>query len=149
MFEGALESVRNLVTLAHMKRCSANVFAKETYEENRRGGKWDTLLKRLEFISTLKNRADGTKRQLPIMMVVQDNNFREIPVMIELATGLGFYPVFSKILDCGTYPKGEFEKRAVWMESHPNFEELKKVITESVGKAGLTNLSDIIRETKE
>ena len=33
MFEGAPESVRNLVTLAHMKRCSANVFAKETYEK--------------------------------------------------------------------------------------------------------------------
>jgi MoaA/NifB/PqqE/SkfB family radical SAM enzyme len=94
---------------------------KETYEENRKGGKWEVLLKRLDFVATL-----GIP--ISIGVVIQDNNFREIPLFIRLAKDRGFSIHFNKVVDCDTWPKDEFARRAVSEKSHPNHEELKEVI---------------------
>ncbi len=48
----------------------------ETYAVNRRGGRFEVLLRNLEFITSL--RRDGPLTWLGINMVVQENNFEEM-----------------------------------------------------------------------
>ena len=42
------------------------------------------------------------------------------------------YVYFSKITDWQTYSKEDFEKRAVWKPTHPNYNEFIKVFKENV-----------------
>jgi MoaA/NifB/PqqE/SkfB family radical SAM enzyme len=94
---------------------------KDTYEENRKGAKWHVLLRNLDFISTLN-------LNTRINVVIQDNNFREIPLFVELAQKYDWNITFSKVLDCGTWPPDEFIRRAVWLDTHQNQAELKQIM---------------------
>jgi hypothetical protein len=58
-----------------------------TYAINRRGGKFETLLENLRFIATL--RAFGPLEWLGINMVVQANNFAEMPDSVRLGRRFG------------------------------------------------------------
>jgi MoaA/NifB/PqqE/SkfB family radical SAM enzyme len=120
-------------------RISIDGATKETYELNRKGGKWKVLMRNMDFIKTLG-------LQIILLAVIQDNNFREIPLFVELAQKYDWEIQFSKVLDCGTWPREEFEKRAVWMDDHPNQEELKSLIRKyrDTPKVSFQNLSAIL-----
>ena len=77
-----------------------------------------------------------------ISMVVQDANYREIPKFIELRDKLvkesgnkNIYVYFAKITNWGTFTDKEYEKKAVWKESHPNYNDLVKILNENVKKS--------------
>ena len=84
-----------------------------------------------------------------ISMVVQDTNYREIPKFIELRDKLvkesgnkNIYVYFAKITNWGTFTDKEYEKKAVWKESHPNYNDLVKILNENVKKSSSTFLYD-------
>ena len=73
---------------------------KETYEKLRLGGKWDNINRNLEFIAELKEQHNF---RFVLHMVVQKDNWQEIPAMIELGKRLGTDKIyFNKIQDWNT-----------------------------------------------
>jgi len=85
-----------------------------TYETNRRGGHWTVLLGNLASI---------IDRQIPLQlnMVVQANNFLEMPAFVKLARALGAVRTyFSAIEQWGTYSNDDYLNRAVHLNQHPD-----------------------------
>ena len=73
---------------------------KETYEKLRLGGKWDSINRNLECIAELKEQHNF---KFELYMVVQKDNWQEIPAMIELGKRLGTDEIcFNKIQDWNT-----------------------------------------------
>jgi MoaA/NifB/PqqE/SkfB family radical SAM enzyme len=70
---------------------------KQTYEKLRLGGSWKVINENLEFVSEVK------KFPVHLHMVVQRDNWREMPAMMQLAERLDFDKVyFNMIQDWGT-----------------------------------------------
>lgn len=98
-----------------------------TYSINRRGGDWEVLLQNLEFVSRL--RRNGPLRTMKFHMVVQENNFAEMPEFVELGRRFGADIVyFSHLVDWGTFEHGEIERRLVHLTTHPRHCELLRVL---------------------
>ena len=73
---------------------------KETYEKLRLGGKWDSINRNLECIAELKEQHNF---RFVLHMVVQKDNWQEIPAMVELGERLGIDEIyFNKIQDWNT-----------------------------------------------
>ena len=73
---------------------------KETYEKLRLGGKWDNINRNLEYIAELKEQHNF---KFVLHMVVQKDNWQEIPAMIQLGKRLGTDKIFfNKIQDWNT-----------------------------------------------
>ena len=73
---------------------------KETYEKLRLGGKWDSINRNLECITELKEQHNF---RFVLHMVVQKDNWQEIPAMVELGERLGIDEIyFNKIQDWNT-----------------------------------------------
>ena len=73
---------------------------KETYEKLRLGGKWDSINRNLECITELKEQHNF---RFVLHMVVQKDNWQEIPAMVELGERLGIDELlFNKIQDWNT-----------------------------------------------
>ena len=71
--------------------------SKSTYEKLRLGGKWEVIMENLKFVSKVK------KFPVHLHMVVQKDNWQEMPDMMRLAEQLDFDKVyFNMIQDWGT-----------------------------------------------
>lgn len=103
----------------------------ETYALNRRGGSFETLLERLEFIAKL--RKENTIRRLLVSCVVQTNNFLEMPEFVEL--GRRFHAdtiIFSRLGDWGTFPPANLANRSIHRREHPRHAEFVQVLSAPV-----------------
>lgn len=70
---------------------------KSTYEKLRRGGSWEKILENFEFISKIK------KFPVHLHMVVQKDNWQEIPALLELSKRYNFDMVYlNEIQDWAT-----------------------------------------------
>jgi MoaA/NifB/PqqE/SkfB family radical SAM enzyme len=136
--------VQNLVRSAEI---SIDAATEKTYSINRRGGSFRVLLKNLEFISGL--RKNGPLKQVTISMVVQENNFHEMPAFIDLGKYFGFDTVyFSQLVNYGTFTQEELLRRAVHNPDHPKHEEFADLLKTEVMQqpmVHLGNLSDLLK----
>jgi hypothetical protein len=114
----------------------------ETYALNRRGGKWERLLSNLDFISEL--RKSGPLEYIKIHMVVQANNFREMPAFVRLGERWGVDSVyFSRLHDWETFEPAEYERRAVHLPSHPEHRAFVELLgTEELARSSV-NLGNL------
>ncbi len=60
-----------------------------TYEEIRRGGKWERLLANLDLLVAMKRQAGAKHPALRINFTCMDSNIRELPAMAEFAAAHG------------------------------------------------------------
>lgn len=127
---------------------SIDAASSDTYAINRRGGKFEKLLENLEFVSRL--RRHGSLRSVTISMVVQQNNFREMPDFVRLGNRFRFDTVyFSQLVNWGTFSDEEFISRAVHRRSHPLHHELCDLLQEKdlwdsiVHFGNLTDLKEV------
>jgi pyruvate-formate lyase-activating enzyme len=98
-----------------------------TYEQLRRPGKWDVLMRNLEVMARM--RRDKQIRRLQINFVVQAANFREIPEFIFLAQRLGVDNVWlQRLTNYGSYAEPVFEKVDVTSPLHPDHQELLAIL---------------------
>ena len=101
-----------------------------TYLLNRRGGEWETLLENLGFICQL--RKAGELRHVMISMVVQENNFSEMPQFVRLGNRFAVDHVyFRHLVDWGSFGRDELAQRSIHLESHPRHAELLEVLGDS------------------
>ncbi len=105
---------------------SIDAGSKEVYKIVRRGGDWSKLLENLKFIKELRERGE-----IPFVkfdFVVQDYNFKEMPIFVELGKRFSADIVFfQRIINWGTYSKEEFKTRAIYREDHPLYNEFVKI----------------------
>lgn len=103
----------------------------ETYAVNRRGGQFERLLENLAFISEL--RRDGVLDTVHISMVVQANNFREMPDFVRLGKRFGFDMVyFGNLRNWGTFTSDEYRARAVHLPGHAEHDAFLEVLRDPV-----------------
>jgi hypothetical protein len=127
-WEAIPEEVRALVKRAEI---SVDAATPETYAINRRGGRFQTLLNNLELIRTL--RAEGPLEWLGLSMVVQENNFHEMPEFVRLGRRFGVDAVyFGQLADWGTFSAAELRRRSVHLPAHPRHRELRKVLADGI-----------------
>ena len=118
------EEIRRLVKTAEI---SIDAASSETYSVNRRGGNFARLLENLAFISALRKK--GPLNSLTISMVVQENNFKEMPDFVRLGKYFDFDIVsFGRLMNWGTFSEEEFSNRAIHLTSHPNHLELLELL---------------------
>jgi hypothetical protein len=96
-----------------------------TYENKTRlGGKWDTLINNLKFISTI-----DTLKSVKTSFVVQDSNYMEMETFYNIMYSIFGKKVnvfFGKITNWGTFSEAEFKLKQVWDSNHPEHELFKK-----------------------
>lgn len=123
----------------------------DTYVVNRRGGNFEKLLENLEFIASL--RRTGPLQYVKISMVVQENNFREMPDFVRLGKRFGFDVVyFGQLVNWGTFSPEEFSRRAVHFPAHPRHHELRLLIQDPIFEDAIVelgNLTDTRRAGRE
>jgi hypothetical protein len=139
MWETLAPEVRALVRFADI---SIDAARPETYAINRRGGDFDTLLRNLEFIATL--RTNGPLEWVGINMVVQANNFREMPDFVRLGQRFGFDMVyFQQLVNWGTFSAQEFAARAVHLPGHPERSALGEVLANPILAEPIVDLGNM------
>lgn len=128
------DKIQNIHPYVKSAEISIDAATPDTYHVVRKGGKWDLLIRNLEFISTIK-----TVDFLNFSFVVQSINYKEIVLFYDLITsmfkdhkniGIHYY----KILDWGILPHTTFKEYAVWEPTHSEYNELIKYVRELDGK---------------
>lgn len=108
----------------YIKSCEISIDAatKDTYENiTRIGGKWDTLLDNLNFISSIP-----TLKYIKPSFVVQSTNYKEMVPFLNLMKsifGKRTHVFFGKINNWGTFTEEQFKELQVWDESHPDYND--------------------------
>lgn len=121
---------------------SIDAASPETYAINRRGGSFEILLDNLEFVGML--RRSGPLSWVGISMVVQKNNFMEMPDFVRLGKRFGFDTVyFSQLVNWGTYGEEEFSDRAIHLPDHPRHRELVDLLKEEILSEPLVHLGNL------
>lgn len=117
-----------------------------TYAANRNSN-WQKLMENLAFAGQL--RSDGKLDKLDISMVVQWNNYKEIPAFIELAKRNHVDTVlFNALLAQGTYKDADYLHRAVHLPHHPEHADAMKIIDIARQATGVSVLVEMPRECK-
>ena len=100
LFQQMFPRVRHVIERTRRIAVSIDGATQETYERLRRGGSWSKIVRNLEFMGQHKNLGYGFEMH----MVVQRDNWREMPAMLELAKEVGADKVnFTQIADWHTY----------------------------------------------
>lgn len=121
---------------------SIDAASPETYAINRRGGSFKRLLENLEFISVL--RKNGPLEWVGISMVVQENNFREMPDFVRLGKHFNFDTVyFSQLVNYGTYSEEEFKNRAIHFHTHPRHAKFIDILKDEIFHEPLVHLGNL------
>ena len=119
--------------LSNLKGCksiiviiSLDAACEETYDINRRGGNWRKLMDNLAFVSGLLNA--GVLKNVRLDMIVQDNNFREVPAFIEIARHYGFDCLVQTLRNLDTFTDAEFEVKAILSRGHPDHAQFRSMM---------------------
>ncbi len=96
----------------------------KTYEELRRGGSFQEIIKNLEYVKNLKNKLNF---KFIIHYVVQKNNYKEMPLMVELSKKyLADHIWFNIITNWNTFKN--FNDQDVCNEQHREHSVYLKII---------------------
>lgn len=122
----------------------------EVYAITRRGGDWNKLIESSEYIIKWKQK-NYSDMEIVANFVVQTSNYKDIHNYVNITKKLGFDEIaFQKVVDWGKWDTtgvNYFVDHAVWMDSHPNYQELVTILNDPLlndRKVQLTNLTPLI-----
>jgi MoaA/NifB/PqqE/SkfB family radical SAM enzyme len=128
MWNSIPEKIQGLITSAEI---SIDAAKEETYAVNRRGGNFELLLKNMEFISKL--RREGSLEYVRVSMVVQENNFREMPEFVRLGRRFSCDLIyFGQLVNWGTFSEEEYRSRAIHLPTHPNHGDFLNLLRDGI-----------------
>jgi MoaA/NifB/PqqE/SkfB family radical SAM enzyme len=117
----------NLSEMLAIVSVSIDAARAETYEKLRRPGKWEPLMKNLEFIAGMRRR--DQIRRLGLNFVVQKENFREMLDFVALGDRLGADQIwFQRVVNYGVYDEAAFAEVNVTSPSHADHAELLQIL---------------------
>lgn len=109
-----------------------------TYEQNRRGGRFSLLRKNLDLAS---------KRHLKdfyLSMVVQENNFLQMPLLQKMAQEYSARAHFIALRDWNTFEREEFLARQVTNSHHPRHHEYLKILRDASWQSDNCDLGELL-----
>ena len=125
----------------------------EVYEITRRGGNWNKLIESAEHVIKWKQK-NYSSMDVVANFVVQNANYKDIHNYVRLTKELGFDEIsFQRVTDWGKWTVGGvnyFTEHAVWMDTHPNHQELVDILNHPMlkdSKIQLTNLSSLVKKS--
>lgn len=137
---------KNIQQLVKSTEISIDAATSETYSINRRGGSFEKLLANLNFISQL--RKNGPLKTMRISMVVQENNFGEMPDFINLGKSLNVDTVFfTQLVNWGTFSDEEFSRRAIHLPAHPRHSEFASLLNDKIFNEPIVHLGNLTNFT--
>lgn len=146
-WETVLKNVQDKIDLIAI---SVDATTKESYGLIRRGGNFETLMKNLQFISSL--RQNGFKFVYIIRMIVQKNNFEQMQDFVRLGISLNVDSVvFSVIQNWGTFSHEEYLQNAVHLAGHEDHKHLCTILKDKLfddPRVDMGNLSELYRKIK-
>jgi organic radical activating enzyme len=112
--------------LPHIKelRISFDAATAKTYSQIRVGGVWEHLLENVRHVQEQIARL-ATKTVVSVDFVVQQDNYREIPMLRKLCQEIGIAKIqYQRMWNWGTWPLMEFNKRNIYNPEHPDYQQL-------------------------
>jgi MoaA/NifB/PqqE/SkfB family radical SAM enzyme len=108
-------------------RISFDAATEETYKKIRVNGQWNQLLDNVRWLQDIIQ-----KKQHPLQLtadfVVQLDNYKEIPMFVELCDQLGMTKVnFQKMWNWGTWTAEVFKQNNIYNPDHPQYNELVEI----------------------
>jgi len=116
----------------YVSSCEISIDAgtKKTYETKTRiGGKWDVLMKNLEFITKIK-----TINKFSFSFVVQDCNFREMKQFYDMIMNYmknsksNFFIFYNAITNWGTFTDEEYLQKDVTNPKHKDHQDFLEIL---------------------
>ena len=108
-------------------RISFDAATEATYHKIRVNGQWNLLLDNVRWFKQFVSK-NNFPTQVSADFVVQLDNYREIPLFVELCTQLGIAHInFQKMWNWGTWPQDTFDSKNVYNPQHPKFPELQDI----------------------
>lgn len=136
------ERIKKIRRSIHKVEVSVDAATTETYEKNRRGGKFSTLEKNLAFIGNL--RKENHFSNFYLSFVVQKNNWREMADFVGWAKQFNADSVlFSKIISWKTFSDSELKERSVHEEEHDEHDLFKSELKKPIFRDSFVNLSNL------
>ena len=115
-----------------------------TYSKTRKGGDWYQLQQNMKFLSEL--RQSDKINELRIDFVVQRENYKEMPLVVNIGKNLSVDGVyFSCIVDWGTWSKSVFTDQAVCNPDHPEHSKFLDVVNRPIFNNPIVDLGNITR----
>lgn len=118
-----------------------------TYNYTRKGGDWKKLMRNLEYISSLYG--EEKLKYVRLDFVVQNKNYKEIPLFVDIAKKYNFYCYLSRIVNWhrGTYTDEQFKEHNIFDVSHQNHQDFINVINQKFNyeKLDYGNLTEYIK----
>lgn len=107
----------------------------------RKGGDFKRLMKNLAFISNLRKK--GELRQVRLILIVQNENFLQIPDFIKLTKQFCFDNAsFSMILPW-SQSKKEYEDKNIGSSEHPLHQDFLQVLRDSLLRNEIVSLGTL------
>jgi len=128
--------VKNKVTEIQI---SIDAATPETYAKNR-GGDWELLHENLQFAYDLL--AQKKIEYLCFVMVVQQNNWREMKQFVEMSHRYGARAQFDRLMNWGTFTPEQYRSLDVVDKDHPEHEQLVALLTDPIFQKD-TNLGNV------
>jgi MoaA/NifB/PqqE/SkfB family radical SAM enzyme len=108
-------------------RISFDAATEATYKKIRVNGQWDLLLDNVRWFKQFVSK-NNFYTQISADFVVQLDNYREIPLFVELCAQLGIDNInFQKMWNWGTWPQAVFDSKNVYNPTHSKFAELQDI----------------------
>ena len=109
---------------------SIDAACEDTYNKLRPGGNWHKLMQNLEMLARKKR--EGKIRFFRIQMVVQDDNYKEIPEFVRLGEKLGVSDCYmNNLRQWGHMPTDEFERKNILNSDYTVKDKVKKYMEDS------------------
>ena len=133
---------KDIQQLVKTVEISIDAVSSRTYSINRRGGSFERLLENLEFIRILRKNVPF--EWFGISMVVQENNFMEMPAFVLLGQRFHADTVyFSQLVNWGTYSNKEFSNRAIHLPTHPKHVKFVDLLKNEIFNEPLVYLGNL------
>jgi MoaA/NifB/PqqE/SkfB family radical SAM enzyme len=122
------EKFSNLKGMPISVGLSIDAASKDVYEELRRGGKWETLCRNMEYISSLK--ASGDVVNVTMRFVVQKKNIHQLEDFVLLGKKWNVDTIrFQRLGNYGTFSESEYFDSNVFSQDNPLRAEAVRIMT--------------------
>lgn len=112
--------------LPHIKelRISFDAATADTYSKIRVGGVWQHLLENVQHVQDQIARL-GTATVVSVDFVVQQDNYREIPMLRKICHDMGITKIqYQRMWNWGTWPLAEFNNKNIYNPEHEDYDQL-------------------------
>jgi len=110
---------------------SVDAAERDTYEDLRRPGKWETITANLDFLAGL--RRSGKLRSLALQFVVQAKNYRQMPQFVRLGKEWAVDKImFIRLFNSGSFSGASFRESDVADPQHPEHAKFLEALRDPI-----------------